>query len=146
MHVVLVKPPISVSTATVYKSLDINNIQLHPDTSKMIQAITDQRPYDIATNMANVLEEVTIPMHPIIGEFREQLAKHGAIGAMMSGSGSAVFGLFDSREKANKAAQYFKVERNVREVYVTTTYSPIEKKKSYSGLKYGIKKRGVKGC
>ena len=85
-------------------------------------------------------------MHPVIGKLREELVMHGAIGAMMSGSGSAVFGLFDSKEKANKAAQYFKVERNLREVYVTTTYSPIDKKKKTNRLKYGIKKRGVKGC
>ncbi|ADZ85807.1 4-(cytidine 5'-diphospho)-2-C-methyl-D-erythritol kinase [Cellulosilyticum lentocellum] len=146
MHVVLVKPPISVSTASVYKGLDINNIKLHPDTPKMIQAIEAQSPYEIATHMANVLEEVTIPMHPIIGAIRRELVQHGAMGAMMSGSGSAVFGLFDSKEKANKAAQYFKIERSIREVYVTTTYSPIEKKKDKNGVKYGIKRRGVKGC
>lgn len=146
LYVVLVKPPISVSTASVYNGLNLNNIQLHPDTPRMIEAIEARNPYEIAKHMANVLEEVTIPMHPIIGELRKEMAQQGAIGAMMSGSGSTVFGLFDSKEKANKAAQYFKVGRGIREVYVTTTYSPIEKKKSKNGVKSGIKRRGAKGC
>ena len=119
---------------------------MHPDTPKMIAAIERQNAHEIAKHMANVLEEVTIPMHPIIGELREEMAQQGAIGAMMSGSGSTVFGLFDSKEKANKAAHYFKVGRGIREVYVTTTYSPIEKKKSKNGVKSGIKRRGAKGC
>ena len=146
IHVVLVKPPISVSTATVYKSLDLGNIKFHPDTPKVIQAIEHQNIKEIAANMVNVLEEVTVPMHPVISELKEELVMQGAMGAMMSGSGSTIFGLFDSKEKANKAAQYFKVERNLREVYVTTTYSPIEKKKKMSKLKYGNQKGGVKGC
>ncbi|WP_070000034.1 4-(cytidine 5'-diphospho)-2-C-methyl-D-erythritol kinase [Cellulosilyticum sp. I15G10I2] len=126
-HVVLVKPPISVSTAVVYKNLDINNIHLHPNTEAAIKAIQDKNLHSIATNMVNVLEGVTIPMYPIIQDFKEDLIRHGAIGAMMSGSGSTVFGLFESKEKAYAAAGYFKLQRNVRDVYTTTTYSKMQK-------------------
>ena len=126
-HVVLVKPPISVSTAVVYKNLDINNIHLHPDTEAAIRAIENKDLHGIAKNMVNVLEGVTIPMYPIIREFKEELIKHGAVGAMMSGSGSTVFGLFESKEKAYRAAKYFKWQRNVRDVYLTTTFSKMQK-------------------
>lgn len=126
-HVVLVKPPVSVSTAVVYKNLDINNIHLHPDTEAAIRAIENKDLHGIAKNMVNVLEGVTIPMYPIIREFKEELIKHGAVGAMMSGSGSTVFGLFESKEKAYMAAKYFKWQRNVRDVYLTTTFSKMQK-------------------
>ncbi len=126
-HVVLVKPPISVSTAIVYKNLDINTISQRPDTEAVIQAIKDKDVHTIARNMVNVLEGVTIPMYPIIEDFKQDLMRHGAIGAMMSGSGSTVFGLFESKEKAYAAAGYFKLQRNVRDVYITTTFSKIQK-------------------
>lgn len=126
-HIVLVKPPVSVSTAIVYKNVDISSIHLHPDTDAMMQAIKDQSLKNIAKNMVNVLEGVTIPMYPIIQDYKEDLVKQGAIGAMMSGSGSTVFGLFETKEKAYAAAGYFKMQRNVRDVYTTTTYSKMQK-------------------
>lgn len=145
-YVVLVKPPISVSTATVYKSLDINQIKNHPDTATVIRALNEGNVEKIADHMANVLEEVTIPMHTEIETIKEDFMKHGAIGSMMSGSGSTVFGLFNTREAANKAAKYFKVQHNIREVYVTTTYSPITRSAEDRGQKNGLRRRGVKGC
>lgn len=126
-HIVLVKPPISVSTAIVYKNLNIMDIQAHPNTEEMIEAIEAKDLNNIASHMVNVLEGVTIPMHPIIKEIKEELVNHGAIGSMMSGSGSTVFGLFENREKAHAAAGYFKMERNIRDVYLTTTYCKTQK-------------------
>lgn len=126
-NVVLVKPPISVSTATVYKSLDINTIHKHPNTEAMIEAIKCKNIHHIARNMVNVLEGVTIPMHPVIEEYKEELIKQGAIGAMMSGSGSAVFGLFETKEKAHAAAGHFKMKLGVRDVHITTTYCKQQK-------------------
>lgn len=145
-YVVLVKPPVSVSTAAVYGSLKLDQIKVHPQTEVVIEALANNDVETIATHMANVLEEVTIPMHPIIEEIKDGLMEKGAIGAMMSGSGSAVFGLFSCKEKAYKAAQYFKVECNMREVYVTTTYSTVERKKKTMRRRGGLQKRGGRGC
>jgi len=126
-HLVLVKPPISVSTALVYKNLNIKDIKCHPNTEAIIEAIENKDLKGIASHMVNVLEGVTIPIHPIIKELKEELIKHGAIGSMMSGSGSTVFGLFESREKAHVAARYFKMEQSIRDVYLTTTYCKLQK-------------------
>lgn len=126
-HVVLVKPPISVSTALVYQNLDINTIQNHPNTEAAIQALKEGNRYQIAKNMVNVLEQVTTKMHPIIQDYKDDLIRHKAIGAMMSGSGSTVFGLFEDKKKAQEVARYFKFERNVRDVYTTSTYLKIQK-------------------
>lgn len=145
-YVVLVKPPISVSTAVVYKNLDINRIKKHPDTKTVIKALEEGNVQKIADHMSNVLEEVTIEMHPEIEDIKKGFIKQGAMGTMMSGSGSTVFGLFNTREAAHKAAKYFKMHHNIREVYVTTTYWPIPKNKDNKGQRKGSKRRGVKGC
>ena len=57
----------------------------------------------IATFLANDLEAVTIPAFPVIAEIKERLMALGAIGAMMSGSGPTVFGMFNSRTDADHA-------------------------------------------
>lgn len=145
-YVVLVKPPISVSTATVYKSLNLETVKKHPQTQVVIEALQEGNVKKIAEHMDNVLEEVTIPMHAEIEEIKKNFMKHGAIGSMMSGSGSTVFGLFQTKEAANKAARYFKMQHNMREVYVTTTYSPAANSAEAKRHADGLKRRGVKGC
>lgn len=145
-YVVLVKPPISVSTAVVYKNLDINCIKKHPETTTVIEALKEGNVQKIADHMSNVLEEVTIPMHPEIEAIKKAFMNQGAMGTMMSGSGSTVFGLFETKEAANKAAKYFKIHHNIREVYVTTTYSPMLKDREYKGQRRGLKRRGVRRC
>lgn len=145
-YVVLVKPPISVSTAVVYKNLDVNRIKKHPETTTVIEALKEGNVQKIADHMSNVLEEVTIPMHPEIGTIKTAFMEQGAMGTMMSGSGSTVFGLFETKEAASKAAKYFKIHHNMREVYVTTTYSPMLKDRENKGQRRGLKRRGAKGC
>lgn len=142
-YLVLVKPSISASTAVVYKNLDINHIKRHPDTQRVIKALEQGKVQEIAENMANVLEEVTIGMYPEIEGIKEKLMEHGAMGAMMSGSGSAVFGLFESKEAANKASRYFKIHEHMREVYVTTTFSPEKSNIARKRRTQQRKRRGV---
>ncbi|PHV69373.1 4-(cytidine 5'-diphospho)-2-C-methyl-D-erythritol kinase [Sporanaerobium hydrogeniformans] len=120
---VIVKPPFSVSTAAVYKNLDYKSLEKHPNTPQMIKHIENGNIQAIANEMVNVLETVTIPMHPVIEEIKAKLMKEGALGAMMSGSGSAVFGIFETKEAAVRAANYFKMNCNYREVYITSTYA-----------------------
>ena len=145
-YVVLVKPPISVSTAVVYKNLNINQIKKHPETKVVIEALAEGNVQKIADHMSNVLEEVTIGMHSEIQDIKKDFMKHGAMGTMMSGSGSTVFGLFETREAAIRAAKFFKMYHNIREVYVTTTYSPVPIEKENTRQRRGLRRRGAKGC
>ena len=55
--------------------------------------------------MGNVLEDVTIPMHPVIDEIKREMTDAGALNAMMSGSGPTVFGLFENKMEARKAQE-----------------------------------------
>lgn len=146
-YVVLVKPSFGASTAAVYKNLDINNIKIHPDTQCVINALSEGNVKMIAENMANVLEEVTISMYPEIEDIKQAFMKYGAMGTMMSGSGSTVFGLFATKEAAQRASRYFKMQHNMREVYVTTTYSPVGiATRRHRSRRKVLKRRGVKEC
>ncbi|WP_313802497.1 4-(cytidine 5'-diphospho)-2-C-methyl-D-erythritol kinase [Cytobacillus sp.] len=96
--VVLAKPFIGVSTADVYRRLNLNGIH-HPHTKEMIQAI-EQGDYEgVCGHVGNVLEDVTFALHPEVAQIKEQMKRFGADAVLMSGSGPTVFGLVhhDSR-------------------------------------------------
>lgn len=99
----LVKPDISVSTKEVYNQLDSMEIKVHPDTEKVLDAINRKDVADVAKNMSNVLEEVTIPKYPVIAEIKKYLLGKGAAGSLMSGSGPTVFGIFQDEIMATMA-------------------------------------------
>ncbi|WP_442342021.1 MULTISPECIES: 4-(cytidine 5'-diphospho)-2-C-methyl-D-erythritol kinase [Cytobacillus] len=96
--VILAKPFIGVSTAEVYRRLNKQGIK-HPQTLAMIKAIEDQSYSDVCAHLSNVLESVTLKMHPEVNQIKEQMQRFGADAVLMSGSGPTVFGLaqHDSR-------------------------------------------------
>ncbi len=99
--VILAKPPIGVSTADVYKRLNVNAIQ-HANTQEMIRAITNQNFKGICDNLHNVLETVTLDMHPEVRNIKEQMIRFGADGVLMSGSGPTVFGLVEHESRLHR--------------------------------------------
>ncbi|GER67649.1 4-diphosphocytidyl-2-C-methyl-D-erythritol kinase [Weizmannia acidilactici] len=96
--VILAKPPIGVSTAEIYKQLDLNQF-VHPDINGMIEAIRGQDFQKICRLAGNVLESVTLKAYPQVAHIKTQMKRFGADLALMSGSGPTVFGLvqYDSR-------------------------------------------------
>ena len=106
--VLLVKPWAAVSTKAVYEAYDEKPSETHPDTEGMLEALRTGDAPGIALRLENVLEPVTLAMHPEIGEIRKKLLSLGASGARMSGSGPTVFGLFREREAAEHAAEEMK--------------------------------------
>lgn len=121
VNIVLVKPRISVSTAWVYKNLDIGKITSRPDTDLLISLIEENNIQKLGENMVNVLEAVTINKHGIINEIKDRLVRLGALGSMMSGSGPTVFGIFESRMDAEKAYENIKMD-NKYECNLTETF------------------------
>ncbi|NMM55261.1 4-(cytidine 5'-diphospho)-2-C-methyl-D-erythritol kinase [Paenibacillus aquistagni] len=97
--VVLAKPPINVSTADVYGRLRANEIKAHPSASAMKEAIEAQSFTDICDRLGNVLEDVTLPLHPEVQQLKEAMIRLGADGVLMSGSGPTVFGLVSKESK-----------------------------------------------
>jgi 4-diphosphocytidyl-2-C-methyl-D-erythritol kinase len=97
---VLVNPNIHVSTAWVYK-----NLQLTSGGTANIIPLFYNSIEDICAILGNDLESVTIDRFPLIGEIKERLLAAGASGSLMSGSGATVFALFENEGRAREAAQ-----------------------------------------
>lgn len=121
--VLIAKPPISVSTRAVYEALDSREIQQHPDIDGILEGLERRDLRKIAASMGNVLEDVTIPMHPVIADIKRAMEGSGAIGAMMSGSGPTVFGLFGDRPSARAAMRNIREKKLARQVYVTNIHN-----------------------
>lgn len=121
--VVVAKPAINVSTKLVYESLDMNGVESHPDIDAIVSGLKDGDLYKISHNMENVLEKVTIPMHPVIDSLKKDMCAHGAINAMMSGSGPTVFGLFDDNKAAKNCLDYMRSKSEARQVYITDIFN-----------------------
>lgn len=121
--VLIAKPSISVSTKFVYQNLKLDDTTVHPDIDLLIEDIKSKNLYDIAAHMGNVLETVTIPNYPVIDEIKKHMLSHGAVGAMMSGSGPTVFGLFDDEDTAKKAYKAMRSSHLARQVYLTSVYN-----------------------
>ena len=96
--VLLAKPPISVSTKMVYEKLDALEITEHPDIDGILNGLARKNIHKVAECMGNVLEQVTIPVYPVIEQIKNVMKEGGAMNAMMSGSGPTVFGLFEDRQ------------------------------------------------
>jgi len=100
--VLLLNPGFNVSTAMVYKNL---NLGLTKCEKKIKSFPFKDASIDVNGYLCNDLESVTISMFPQIGDIKALLLEKGAKGALMSGSGPTVFGLFSDRNSAEKASQ-----------------------------------------
>lgn len=128
-QVLIAKPGISVSTKFVYENLHANELrpEQHPDIDGMMEAIKQKDLYGIADRFGNVLENVTIPAYPVIQEIKDLMLEQGAIGALMSGSGPTVFGLFTNPKAAAKAHEKMRFGAGAelaKQVYLTNFYNP----------------------
>ncbi|WP_018131782.1 4-(cytidine 5'-diphospho)-2-C-methyl-D-erythritol kinase [Effusibacillus pohliae] len=117
LWVVLVKPPIAVSTADVYRNLKVDEIVIHPDANGMAQALRTGDVERIVSHLGNVLEQVTFRLHPEVARLKQQMVKFGAMGALMSGSGPTVFGITDRESRAQRV--YNALRGFSKEVYLT---------------------------
>ena len=122
-QILIAKPAVSVSTKAVYEAIDSKEIEEHPDIDGIIDGLKKQDLNKIAASMGNVLEKVTIDMHPEIAQIKNCMLEHGALGAMMSGSGPTVFGIFRSRKAAQEAYEKVKEQGIAKQVYVTGVYN-----------------------
>jgi 4-diphosphocytidyl-2-C-methyl-D-erythritol kinase len=132
---VVVTPPLAVSTAWVYDRLGLNAAlspadSLRADTRRIkltnheygtiLTSLKKDRP-DIRSLLENDLETVTVAHYPVIDAIKKLLIEAGADGALMSGSGPSVFGVFWSEEAARKAEEKVSSRRPGR-VFVAASY------------------------
>lgn len=122
-YVLLAKPNISISTASVYQSLKWETVKNHPDTEAMLFQMKQKNINEMGKLLCNVLETVTIAKHNEIEILKQKMVSLGAAGALMSGSGSTVFGLFTEKQKAIEAKSIIKKEFSLRDVFVTEIWN-----------------------
>ncbi|MDO4989137.1 MAG: 4-(cytidine 5'-diphospho)-2-C-methyl-D-erythritol kinase [Eubacteriales bacterium] len=91
---VVCKPDFSISTPELFRKLDQTGLRCHPDTAGILAALHDGELEPIARRMYNVFEEVDDRRLRIVREIKSVLLDAGALGAIMTGTGSAVFGVF----------------------------------------------------
>ncbi|MCD8250357.1 MAG: 4-(cytidine 5'-diphospho)-2-C-methyl-D-erythritol kinase, partial [Lachnospiraceae bacterium] len=77
----------------------------------------------LASRMGNVLESVTEPLYPAIGGIKQCMLENGVLGALMSGSGPTVFGIFATRPAARSAFAAIRSAGLAKQVYLVTPYN-----------------------
>lgn len=101
---VLVNPGFEVSTRVIYERLNLR-LTKEPFHYSIPRFLTME---DLAAGLYNDLERVTLKMHPELQEIKDLLCSQGARGALMSGSGPTLFGVFESEDKAGEAETFLK--------------------------------------
>lgn len=130
-HILIAKPPINVSTKFVYENLHANDLKPedHPQVDAQLEALKEGNLEKLVAHMGNVLERVTVPEYPVINEIKELMRANGALGAMMSGSGPTVFGIFTEYAKAKAAYQAIEKSGLSKQIYLTAPYNQREENK-----------------
>ncbi len=123
LHMLVAKPKVSVSTAYVYENLGLENGIDHPDIDGMVSAINNKDVQGIVSRLGNVLEDVTIRGYKEVEMTKEAILNTGAMGALMTGSGSAVFGIYETEDLVKQAGKVLKKNDHIRYVYETSTYN-----------------------
>ena len=101
--VVICKPPFSIRTPDLFARIDSRRSRIHPDTAGIESALAEGSVEGVARRMYNVFEDVLPGRCGEITVIRERLLDAGALGAIMTGTGSAVFGLFSDMAEAERA-------------------------------------------
>ena len=127
-YVLIAKPAVSVSTKMVYEKLDSHEIEDHPDIDGILAGLKAGDLKKVAGSMGNVLERVTVDAYPVIDRIKKMMIKEGALNAMMSGSGPTVFGIFEEKAMARKAADAIRDARLTKQVYVTNIHNARRKR------------------
>ena len=122
-QIMIAKPPISVSTKMVYEKLDSCEIKEHPDIDGILDGLKNQDLEQVAASMGNVLEKVTVEAYPVIAQIKECMMEAGALGAMMSGSGPTVFGIFRDRRTAKEAFTKVKAQNLAKQIYLANVHN-----------------------
>ena len=101
LNMVLINPAFPLSTAAVYSGLNLT-------LTKKKNSYSIPRFYalgDVVRELHNDLESVSLRMHPELNDFKQMLKNEGALGALMSGSGPTLFGLFEDAKSAEDARE-----------------------------------------
>jgi 4-diphosphocytidyl-2-C-methyl-D-erythritol kinase len=112
IDLLLIKPPFELSTKMVYKNLNLR-LTRGKNSYSIPQFLVLG---DIVHLLHNDLESVSLEVHPELADLKKMLLRHGALGALMSGSGPTVFGIFRNGKEAKQALEV--IEKEVPDQYM----------------------------
>lgn len=115
---VIITPPLQVSTSWVYRNV---KLKLTRGEYDFIVKFLRSDPFTISAILENDLEEVTAASFPVIETIKKCLVDAGAEGALMTGSGPSVFGVFPSLNQAISAKKSL-ISQNLGDVFVATNW------------------------
>ncbi len=104
-HILLLRPQFPLSTKKIFGLVDMQKIKFHPDTRGLINALHNRDLEGVCVRLYNALE--TFVPRPEIAEYKKLLLTENADAALMTGSGSVVYGIFRSYDKATTAKEMF---------------------------------------
>lgn len=116
--IVICKPAFSISTAELFRRLDARSIKAHPDVGGMLSALERGELPGVARRMYNVFEDALPRSCAEVFSIRSTLLDAGALGAVMTGTGSAVFGVFAEPDDARRA--YDVLSPHYRDCFLTS--------------------------
>ena len=107
-HILIVKPKMSVNTKSAFSDYDKRESEMHPKTDEIIKSLNAANLYEICIRLYNVLENAVAPYYKELNKYKGIMLDCGALGSVMTGSGSAVFGIFTDKDRAKEALRRFK--------------------------------------
>jgi 4-diphosphocytidyl-2-C-methyl-D-erythritol kinase len=110
LHILVVFPGLFVSTRSVYEDFNFGLTSNSKDNSILALFLENGEIAESGLCLINDLEVVVCKKYPILSKIKKKLVEFGAIGALVSGSGSSVFGLFLQQETAQKAVEKLKMK------------------------------------
>ncbi len=123
-YILVIKPKISYSTKNMFKKIDETKRLRKIEVSEpMVEALETENIKLLCDNLYNVFEDVVEEKYTI-KELKNELTKNGAIGTLMTGSGSCVYGIFRNKIEAKRA---YEILKSKYEIYICTSYNRKER-------------------
>ncbi len=104
-RIVICKPDFSISTPELFRKLDSAPLRHHPDTAGILAALEQGDLTAVCRRMYNVFEDVSDRRMRTVAEIKSRMLDFGALGSIMTGTGSAVFGVYTDEAAAKAAAK-----------------------------------------
>ncbi|MBF0352441.1 MAG: 4-(cytidine 5'-diphospho)-2-C-methyl-D-erythritol kinase [SAR324 cluster bacterium] len=99
LPLLVIKPPFSIPTVEAYRQCTPKPLQTIPQIHTLAELLG---------NLHNQFESTLFPAYPDLAQIKQLLLEHGALGALVSGSGSAVFGIFENELSRNQSIEYLR--------------------------------------
>ena len=106
-RIVICKPEFSISTPELFRKLDSAPLRHHPDTAGILEALARGELRAVCRRMYNVFEDVGDRRMRTVCQIKSRMLDFGALGSIMTGTGSAVFGIFTDEAAAKAACAAF---------------------------------------